>query len=281
VSRSKEIEKDAAPRDPFPVRVKRFFVNLCKTLFFLVCVFISLWFGYRLHFFLFESPYFQVNEVKIPDVSTELKEEILESTGLDEVDQVPLNLVKLRVGTLKRKIREMPKIRTAQVFKKYPSTLRILVQPRKCAVIVSGESLFLADAEGVIMEHLEHPGRKSLKLPVVTGLPRESIAPGALIRDPAFFKALDVKAALEKHNEKLYEKLSELNINPRGNITAVFEGGTEIRFGRKDPLYRLPELEAFMKKYAPSMKGLDRFEYLDLRFQRQIVYSMRQNRNPR
>ncbi len=171
----------------------------------------------------------------------------------------------------------MPQIRQARIFKEYPNTLRIEAQPRKPVIIISAGRLFLADSEGMVIERLSADKRTEYLLPVLTGLPENNIKSGAVIKSDVFFKALDLQSTIAKQCEPLYEQMSELNINPRDEIIAIFKGGTEIRFGRKDGWERLPELEAFLSQYASSSKELSKFKYVDMRFQKQIVYALRED----
>lgn len=262
-------------RDSFPVRMKWFFFRIFKGSLFLFCIIVSIWFGYRLHYFLFESPFFRIKKIEAPGISEEFREEILHYARLDDLDQNYHNLLKYNVRFLKKQLQSMPKLRSVRIIKDYPSTLRILVLPRKAVFLITGNGLFLADSEGVVMQKVKPGELKGVILPVISGLQEANIKPGMLIEEEAFFKALDIQAAFKKHNEDLHEKLSELNLNGQGDITAIFVGGTEIRFGRKDPLKRLPDLDAFIKKYTSSHRKLKGFKYVDLRFNKQIVYALR------
>jgi len=278
VGRDKDTSKMSGKRDPFPVRMKRMFSMLFKFLILIPGVILSLWLGYRLHYFLFLSPFFQLRKVEVLGVSDELNGEILENVRMDHLGLHYYNLLKLRVGPLRDRLQTMPRLRTVRIYKDYPSILRILVQPRKGMILVAGKGLFLADSEGMIMEKVKPEKIKEYCFPVVTGLKEEEIAPGKIIKEEAFFKALDIQAGLLKHRYELYDRLSEFNLNARGDITAVFQGGTEIRFGRKNPLDKLPDLDAFITKYAPGNQDLTTFKYVDLRFNKQIVYALRDTR---
>jgi len=278
VKKKKKLNKTVAPKDPFPIRVRQFFIGALKITVFTGGIIFSIWFGYRLHYFLFQSPFFRLKNVEIPGVPNSLKNEMILYAGLNDLSKVNHNLLKFRVGRLKKKLLQMPKLRSVDVKKDYPSTLRILAHPRKAVVLVAGKGLFLADAEGVIMEKVKPVDLKDFYLPVITGLNEQKVNPGSVIKHETFFKALDIQATLSRHCEKLYEQLSELNVSGRGNITAVLEGGTEIRFGRRDFLKRLPDLDAFLDKYSSSFRNVDQFKYVDLRFHKQIVYALRENR---
>ena len=271
--KKKKTEKNVS--DPLWFRFRRRLWLAGKILVLLAVVTAAVFLGYRLHYFLIRSPYFRLTTVEIPGVSDELRNEILKYAGLDELDRKNYNLLKLRTGNLTSRISGMPKLHGVWVYKDYPSSLKILVHTRKPSIIVSGDGLYLADSEGMIMEPLTPVKRKDFDFPIITGLPGETVRPGNRIEVETFFKALDIQSAFLRHSGRLYDKLSELNLNARGEITAVFEGGTEIRFGRKEPLKRLPELDAFLEKYATQHNSLENFQYVDLRFRKQIVYALR------
>lgn len=235
--------------------------------------------GYRLNYYLFESPSFRVTKVEVFGLNPELKSALLQCAKLDRLDKQYYNLFRLRPDCVRRQMESMPQIRQARIIKEYPNTLRIAAQPRKPVVIVSAGCLFLADSEGMIMERLRADKRAEYVFPIMTGLPDENIKVGSVIKSEVFFKALDLQSTLAKQCEPLYEQMSEMNINPRGEIVAIFKGGTEIRFGRRDVLERLPELDAFLSQYASSSKELTKFKYVDMRFQKQIVYALREEEN--
>ena len=262
-------------RKPFPVRVRRAIIGFFKGLVLLICLFASIWLGWRLYYFLFQSPYFRLKEIKVKGVSPQLSAEALKYAGLDDVKGHYYNLLRLRVGALRRRLIKFPKLRTVEIHKEYPSTLRILAQPRKAVCIVLGDGLFLADSDGVIIERLESDKREDVNFPIITGIPQEEVKPGNVIKSSTFFGALDIQAALIQHCDRLYAKLSEMHLGAQGEITAIFEGGTEVRFGRKDALRRLPELHAFVEKYAAGGRNLKSFRYVDLRFKKQIVYALK------
>ena len=275
--RAKDPEKSSGQRDPFGVRVRRGFLYAFKTLLLLLCIVISIWFGYRLHFFLFESPYFRLTKVEVPGLSDELAEELLDFARLDDLEHRQYNLLRMSTGKLEKQLKAMPKLRFVEIYKDYPDTLRILSHPRKAVVLLAGNGLYLADSEGMIMERLTPEKRKEVVFPVITGISDDRIRTGEMIRKESFFKALDIQAALNKHCDRLYRLLSELHLHPHGGITAIFVGGTEVRFGRKNPLARLPELDAFMRSgLAVPRYKLEGLRYIDLRFKEQIVYALQE-----
>ena len=240
---------------------------------------IAILLGYRLNYYLFESPSFRVTKVEVIGLNPELKAALLQCAKLDCLDRQYHNLFRLRPDCLSRQMESMPQIRHVRIFKEYPNTLRIAAQPRKPVVIVSAGDLFLSDSEGMVMERLRAIKRPEYRFPIITGLPEENIKVGTPIKSEVFFKALDLQSTLAKQCEPLFDQMSEMNINPRGEIVAVFKGGTEIRFGRKDVLERLPELDAFLVQYASSSRDLSKFKYVDMRFQKQIVYALREEDN--
>lgn len=259
----------------FRVRALRILRVFVKITLLLVVSILAILLGYRLHYFLFVSPYFRVTRVEMLGVSPEVKTEALKFAELDKLEKRSYNLFRLNTSRIRRTLMNMPKIRVVEVYKEYPNTLRILAQPRKPIILILGYGLYIADSEGVIIDNLAPEKRKEFKFPVMTGIPSEEVRVGGVIKSPVFFKAIDLQSAMAKQCEGLYEQLSELNLNDRGEITAIFNGGTEIRFGRHEVLERLPELEAFLNQHSPSLKEFKKFQYVDLRFQKQIVYALR------
>ena len=276
--KKKDKKEEAASQDAFPIRFKRYCMTALKAGGVILLVAVVGFLGYRFHYFICESSYFRLKKVEVLGVDQELKDEIVHYIFLHNLDEKKYNLIRLKLDPLRNKLQKMPKLRKVELYKDYPSTLKIVAQPRKGVILISGDGIYLSDADGVIMERLDVKEAAQKQFPVITGLPEHSVRIGSRIKESAYFKALDIRSALFRHTGLLYDRLSEMNIGPHGEINIVFEGGAEVRLGRKRPLFRLPELDAFLEEYAPSRRGLNKFQYVDLRFDKQIVYTLRNER---
>ncbi|HPB32488.1 MAG TPA: cell division protein FtsQ/DivIB [Candidatus Sumerlaeota bacterium] len=276
MSRKRTEQEKTILRDEIYVRLRRIFSWTLRILTILFALSLAMFLGWRLHFFLLRSSYFRLTSVETPGLDEDLRNDLLAFTELNDLKKKEYNLLKYRTSWFHDKIARMPLVRAVQVHKVYPGTLKVMAYPRKPAILVAGNGLYLADSEGMIMGPLRPSKQAEYNFPIITGLPETEVRVGHVIEQEAFFKALDIQSAMKRHSGRLYDSLSELNINGRSEITAVFEKGTEVRFGRRDPLNRLPELDAFLARYSPGRDGLARYKYLDMRFQKQIVYLTRE-----
>jgi cell division protein FtsQ len=253
-------------RRPFRERVKYFFVIIARLLIIAVAL-VTLGFLVKsFHHFVFRSGYFNLAEVNVEGLSPELEKEIRSLSGLTTGENS--NLLSIRTRDAARRIAAHPKVRSVQVTKHYPRTITIVAEERKPVAIANAQNMYLLDDEGVVLERISLKQAKTYGLPYVTGIAPYHIKLGSPVGERAVLNCLDFIRTLHEANPQLYRSLSEVNINERDEITAFFERGTEIRLGKGNVIDKLPELEAFVQKIG----SLAKVQYVDFRFNRQIVY---------
>ena len=254
---------------PFQKRVQLFFINLFNGLIALMVVAAVVFIGWRLYAFLFTSSYFALKSFDIQGVNEELAQEIRNASGID-VEQHP-NMLTISRSALKKHLLKNPKLRTVTIRKIYPSRMIIGAEKRIPVAIVNAERMYLVDMEGYVTDRISGAVLGSYNVPFITGIDQKYLVPGNKIGEVALYRALDLMLTLEENNKTLFSRLSEIHIDESRNITTFFTGGTEIRCGKYSPVEILPNLEAFLTR----MKDIKRVDYIDLRFNKQVVYKPR------
>jgi cell division protein FtsQ len=137
------------------------------------------------------------------------------------------SLVALDQGDLRRRLEALPTVRSAQIDRAFPHTLRIaLVHERPLAVVQSGEDAWLVSAEGHVIRAVEP--QRARKRPVVQAEPGSSLAPGATVQ------AEEARTSLEalRHLPEGFPERVESASTSDGAVTLVLAGGMEVRLGQ-------------------------------------------------
>ena len=222
--------------------------------------------GYR---FTVQSGHFTLKQLIILGVSDEFAAE-LRILALPDPAKKP-NLLFIKADRIKETLLKHRSIESVSVTKRYPNTLIIRARERTpCAVVACG-TLYLIDKDGYVLEDVDRLEGDQLRFPFITGVKVGEIDLGQPIRTKGVLTALDLYRCVEQTSPRMARQLSEIRVERDESLTAILAGGVEVRMGKHDFSERLAALELFVKRFGQ----MDRFEYLDLRFDDQIVYRER------
>ena len=227
--------------------------------------------GFQLYRFMYQSDYFQLQQVDLSGATDEVREEALALGGLKTDD--PVNLIQIQPSRMADRIQDHPKIKSASVQKIYPNQLKIVVEERQPVAIVASRELYLIDADRIVLAQLVPGELAEYKLPFISGIQTAEITLGSEIDKPGLNDVLETIAYLSDVDAEFAGQFSEFALNENREIVALLLDGLEVRFGRHHPLAKMPELELFIKRH----QDLRKFEYVDLRFSNQIVYLPKKN----
>lgn len=161
-------------------------------------------------------------------------------------------------------------IKDAVVERDLPATLKITITERLPLAIVNGAEILYLDEDGVVLPH--SISKQLFDLPVLSGIsPEIALAPGGTINNPDVHEALQILATSKLVSKELYHLISEVRLRSGGDIVLyAAEWGVPIIFGRGDIANKLVRLEAFWNDIVRE-KGSQRLQYVDLRFDDQVV----------
>ncbi len=161
-------------------------------------------------------------------------------------------------------------IKDAVVERDLPATLKITITERLPLAIVNSAEILYLDEDGVVLPH--SISKQLFDLPVLSGIsPEIALAPGGTINNPDVHEALQILATSKLVSKELYHLISEVQLRSGGDIVLyAAEWGVPIIFGRGDIANKLVRLEAFWNDIARE-KGSQRLQYVDLRFDDQVV----------
>jgi len=222
------------------------------------------------------SPYFEIRKLVITGVSESVAAEIRALTRLEA--NRGINLLFLREDRIRENVLKHPRIETAAVAKYYPNALMIHARERQPVAVVACGALYLIDRDGYVLDTVGNLDRGQTQFPFITGVSPDQIVLGQPIPTKAVCRALDLVECLRASSSPLARTLSEIRIGRDEDLTIVLAGGVEVRLGTAEFADRLAALDLFAGRYRNFVS----LEYVDLRFENQIIYRPRdgQEANP-
>ncbi|HAL56717.1 MAG TPA: hypothetical protein DCP63_09630 [Bacteroidetes bacterium] len=161
-------------------------------------------------------------------------------------------------------------IKEAVVERDLPATLKIVITERIPMAIVNGTEILYLDEDGVVLPH--SVSKELFDLPILTGIAGDlPLSAGSTLRNADVQEALQILAAAKLVSKELYLLISEVRLRNGGDIILYSaEWGIPIIFGRGEIPSKLVRLEAFWSTVVRD-KGSEHLQYVDLRFDDQVV----------
>lgn len=175
---------------------------------------------------------------------------IIEASGLAP----GVNMLRVDLEEAKQNILALWPVREVNIRRIYPHQIRIEVQERHpSAIIALDRASYLIDRSGRLLEPVDRP---MTDLPLITGVRVTSDA-----GERQVVEAQMVERFLNLDPD-LLSRFRELHLQDPNHTRLYTKGGMEIRLGSVENLWR----------YLDVIVGtLDRFQYMDLRFDQEVV----------
>lgn len=168
----------------------------------------------------FFSPLLAVRTVKLVGARHVSSSEVARVAGLDESD----NLLLLSPTEIARRVQTLPWVKSANVDRALPGTVRVRIVERKPAVALSlGAARWTIDARGRVLRS----GARS-SLPTLAGAEVAGVEPGAELATPEISGALKTFRSMPR---ALRKRLGAIFVPSPERITVSLTDGTQIRYG--------------------------------------------------
>ena len=202
--------------------------------------------------------YFRATDFRVVGTVLLGEEEVLAAAAipphasvLDAVDAWELRLLR------------HPLIRRARISRDFPETLVITVEERAPVALTANEILEPVDRDGLVLPL--DPGRRRMDLPLL----RPSDAAPRLSTAQLRVLALEIER-LTAEDPSFMAGVSEIAMDPRGDLTAVVDDDVRIRF--RPPLARQRLREGLAVLEDAERRRTDRrAAAIDLRYADQVV----------
>lgn len=169
------------------------------------------------------------------------------------------NILGLDIESLKARLRASPWVADATVRRTLPDTIQVEIRERVPLALAELDRLYLMDGDGALID-IYGPRTAGFDLPIVRGLKG--------IDDEARRDRARRAGALLRDLDELAAEISELEVEPGGDLRAVLRGAGEVlRLGA--PPYRRRFL-TFLGLRKDLEERCPWAEYFDLRFRDRI-----------
>lgn len=168
-------------------------------------------------------------------------------------------------------------IKDAVVERDLPGTIKITVKERSPLAIVNAQEVLYLDEDGVVLPH--SISKALFDLPILSGVPGTiTLKPGMTLKNADVQEALEILATSKLLGKELYYMISEVRLRDGGDIVLyAAEWGVPIIMGKGNIPNKLVRLETFWREVV-RQQGSERLQYVDLRFDDQIVVRWNQKK---
>lgn len=206
----------------------------------------------------FASPLLAVDEVKVVGAEYTTAAEVTEVARLDTND----NLLLISTDAIERAAETLPWVKTAEVDRILPGTVRVRITERVPAMVLSiGAARWTIDVRGRVLAVGEGGavGEKG-GLPVITGADTGDIEVGGEVTAPELVDALKAYRSLDR---SLRRRVAGIVAPSLERISFSLADGTLIRFGAAERLKAKNEvLSALLEEIARENRAV---AYIDVR----------------
>lgn len=210
----------------------------------------------------FASPLLAIDEVRVVGAEHTSADDIARVAELDDSS----NLLLISTDAIERAAETLPWVKTAEVDRILPGTVRVTVTERAPAMILSiGAARWTIDVRGRVLAVGEHCERERAcvsgsDLPVITGAETGDVALGATVSAPELVDALKAYRSLDR---KLRARVVGIVAPSLERISFSLSDGMLIRFGAAERLRAKNEvLSALLEEIAREHRTV---AYIDVR----------------
>lgn len=176
------------------------------------------------------------------------------------------NVWRLDPSAIAARVAAVPEIRRADVIRRFPNRVSILVEERRPFTLVHAGRLHWLDEEGRLLD--EVPQAVVPVVPVVSGLSEAELVSMRTDPSPRAREAVALIRVLLRGRSTLLAEISEIDVS-RGDGPVLYTvDGVEVRLGTDEWEERLARLQRILTQVRRDGEGV---RAIDLRFRDQVV----------
>lgn len=189
------------------------------------------------------------------------------------------NLLRLKSENIQNRLEQFPYVYAAIVSKQYPNRLEILIKERIPICYLNSKNLILLDKDGIMLPIPKNKLKGNL--PVITGFSKDSLSvrSGYRVADPELVKIVQLLNQTSYSAPELFSELSEIHRSPNGEyILYSVSGGTPILLGSRN-IDKKFNILAHFQYVLRNLRHFGDYQYLDLRWDKQVIAKERNSRD--
>ena len=176
------------------------------------------------------------------------------------------NLWRLDPAAVAARVAAMPEIRRAEIIRRFPNRVVILVDERRPFTLVHAGRLHWLDEEGRVLD--EVPQAVVPSMPVVSGLSDAELGSMRIDPSPRARDAVALIRTLLRSGSALAAEISEIDVSRSDGPVLYTVDGVEVRLGTEEWEERLARLERILRQVGRDGETV---RAIDLRFRDQVV----------
>jgi cell division protein FtsQ len=213
-----------------------------------------------------ESPIFEVSEILVHGNDYLSREELLEYAGLT----TGMCIWDVNLRAADSLLRNHPYLDEVRLTRSLPRILRLEVREKEPVALLNFEgNLYCLDSRGLVLP--SRPGRL-YDLPVLSGPLEGAIRQGSRAESPWVMEGLDLLQLILSDRPGLYNQISEMLLGGKDLVLTTHHRGVPVYLG-KGTRWKIRNLQAILDKL--SNQEWQQVQYIDLRFEGQVVLGMR------
>ena len=222
-------------------------------------------------FLFMHSAFFNIEKIDITGLEKVTREEVLKLSGL----KTGVNIFKVDEQFVSRAMEIHPLVKHTEIVRHLPRTVELRVEERKIWALVPYGDMFLCiDNEGVCIDKINSFSFANYPVITIDELP-ERINLGQAVQAEGIQKIRQVWEALSPENRK---RISDFHYISDSKELMIFTAeGTQVKFGKAERLAEKAEFfdQIFKMEDDLQKTGVEKLEYVDLRFKGQPVVKTR------
>lgn len=207
-------------------------------------------------FLFINSTYFTVGSVIVEGNKYLSVEELYRAAGIPE----KVNILRMDTTDIRDRLLRDLRVANVEVSRQFPSTIVIRVTERQPLAFVANAYGFVQlDKDGVVLAAMK--SIKQVSVPIITGIRLGNIYVGDKVETSSIKSILTYLGALD---ESTLSQLSEININPSGELTVYTAQMITIRLGSGERMEEKANLTRDVLRDIGDKKAA--VDYIDLNY---------------
>jgi cell division protein FtsQ len=211
---------------------------------------------------LLTAPRFAVTDVEVEGASRVGADRVLGAAAI----AAGTNLWRIDPVAVTARVEAVPEIQRAEVIRRLPNRVTILVEERRPFTLVHGSRLHWLDEEGRVLGQAREA--VAPPVPVVSGLSDAELVTVGNDPAPRVRDAIALIRVLLRGGSALTAEISEIDMSRSDGPVLYTVDGVEVRLGAEEWEERLARLERVLTQFARGGEGI---RAIDLRFRDQVV----------
>ena len=211
---------------------------------------------------LLTAPRFAVTSVEVQGAARVPADEVRAAAAIAP----GANLWRIDPATVTARVEAVPAIRRAEVIRRFPNRVTILVEERRPFTLVHGGRLHWLDEEGRVLGEAREAAAPLV--PVISGLSDAELVTMRNNPAPRALEAIALIRALLRSGSALATEISEIDMSRSDGPVLYTVDGVEVRLGPEEWEERLARLEGVLAQIARDREAV---RAIDLRFRDQVV----------